>query len=162
MVISVLNVRQTDTKPVIHYCVCIFDSLMQHVSAYREAIVRRIRHKGIILYVISGLHCDVHEICALLGCYGAYSSNSLPTFRHRSWNVGKELPLYAVQYPRREQISNYCVICMTLFNVIHVCDCLLYDDGQHASKKVGSCDSVRVSAINCTQATGLKVGLSCD
>ena len=31
--------------------------------------------------VISGLRRDVDEICALLGCYAAWSGNSLPTFR---------------------------------------------------------------------------------
>jgi len=30
--------------------------------------------------VISGFRRDVNEICALLGCYAAWSGNSLPTF----------------------------------------------------------------------------------
>jgi hypothetical protein len=31
--------------------------------------------------VISGIHHEVEEICALLGYYRAYSGNSLPMFR---------------------------------------------------------------------------------
>jgi hypothetical protein len=31
--------------------------------------------------VISGIHHEAEEICALLGYYGAYSGNSLPMFR---------------------------------------------------------------------------------
>ena len=32
--------------------------------------------------VIVEFHRDVKEICALLGCYAAYSGSYLPTFRH--------------------------------------------------------------------------------
>ena len=35
-----------------------------------------------LLLVISGFRRDVDEICALLGCYAAYSGNSLRTFRY--------------------------------------------------------------------------------
>jgi len=43
--------------------------------------------------MISGFRHEVEEICALLGCYAASSSDSLPTFRD---NLSvKELPLYA-------------------------------------------------------------------
>jgi len=61
---------------------------------------------------------SIHEICALLWCYSAYSGNFLPTcgdnlsipledgidrlFR----NVGKELPLLAAYYPRRAHTSS--------------------------------------------------------
>jgi len=31
--------------------------------------------------VISGLRCDLYEICALVGYYAQYSGNSVPTFR---------------------------------------------------------------------------------
>jgi len=37
-------------------------------------------HRG-LLCVISGFRRDVHENCALLGCYAASSGDSLPTFR---------------------------------------------------------------------------------
>jgi len=70
--------------------------------------------------MISGFHHNVDEICALLGNYIMYSGNSLPKFRANllvpsarvkksknfmtledgtdtlAWNVGMELPLYAV------------------------------------------------------------------
>jgi len=36
--------------------------------------------------MISGLHCEVDENCALLGYYAASSGNSLPTF-HNSLSV---------------------------------------------------------------------------
>ena len=61
------------------------------------------------------------EICTLLGYYAAYSGNSPPTFRDNLLvpsarvkksktvqlprKVGRELPLNAAKYHRREQIS---------------------------------------------------------
>jgi hypothetical protein len=38
--------------------------------------------KKLFLYVISGFRREVHEICALLGCYAASSGNPLPKFRY--------------------------------------------------------------------------------
>jgi hypothetical protein len=34
--------------------------------------------KHVAVTTISGFHCDVHEICALLGCYAASSGKGLP------------------------------------------------------------------------------------
>jgi len=46
--------------------------------------------------LISDFRHDLVEIRALLECYAAYSSNSLPTFRHNlsipSWNWTKKEP----------------------------------------------------------------------
>ena len=72
--------------------------------------------------MISGCFCRIPvEICALLGYYAAWSGKSLLTFRDNvpvsssrykksktdrwSRNAGKELSLYAAQYPRRVRIS---------------------------------------------------------
>jgi len=38
-----------DITTVSHKSMCILDSLMQHVSAQREAIMRQIRHKVMIM-----------------------------------------------------------------------------------------------------------------
>jgi hypothetical protein len=35
----------------------------------------------VFFLLISGFHLDVNELCTLLGCYAAYSGNSLATFR---------------------------------------------------------------------------------
>jgi len=52
--------------------------------------------EGKYAVLISGFHRKVDENCALLGYYGASSSNLLPTFRDLSRNVGKKLLLLAV------------------------------------------------------------------
>ena len=88
------------------------------------------------LSVISGFRRDVDYICALLGCYAAYSVKSLPTFRDNpssasSWsinpkkklfldfftseygtdtlsrNVCQDLQLHAAKQPRTAQISKW-------------------------------------------------------
>jgi hypothetical protein len=43
--------------------------------------------RSTMLRVISGLRCEVDEICVLLGSYVAYSGNSLPTFRNNLSNL---------------------------------------------------------------------------
>jgi hypothetical protein len=85
--------------------------------------------------MISSLCREVDENCTILRYYAACSGNSLPTFRNNlsgpssrvkkldflsledrtdrlSRNVGKDLPLYAAYYPRREQISKENVGCI--------------------------------------------------
>jgi len=63
--------------------------------------------------VISGYRREEDEICVVLGYFVAYGGNSLSTFRNNlsvtlengtcrlSRRACKELPLYALYYPRR-------------------------------------------------------------
>jgi hypothetical protein len=44
--------------------------------------VRTSMEKRLFIGMISGFHCGVNEVCALLGCYAASSGNFLPTFRN--------------------------------------------------------------------------------
>jgi len=51
--------------------------------------------------MISDFWREVEEICTLLGCYTAYSGNSLPTFRDNLL-----VPSSRVENPRRQDPCN--------------------------------------------------------
>ena len=59
--------------------------------------------------MISGARRDVDDICALLGCYAAYSGNFLPTFRDGTdrfnRNVGKKNYHYVPRNNSEERSS---------------------------------------------------------
>jgi len=54
--------------------------------------------------MISGFFYKVDENCSLLGCYGASSGNSIPTFRDNLF-----VPSSRVKNPRRKLVIQYVV-----------------------------------------------------
>jgi hypothetical protein len=50
--------------------------------------------------MISGFYCEVHKICALLGCFTASSDNSLPAFQD-----DLSIPSSRVKNPRRKPVT---------------------------------------------------------
>jgi hypothetical protein len=70
--------------------------ILQHVSSTEYWAIFR-------LYLISGFHCAVDEICVLLGYYLAYSGNSLPTFRDNL-----SVPTWRVQIFKNRRVFRSC------------------------------------------------------
>jgi hypothetical protein len=68
----------------------------------------------VFLSVISGLHRDVDEICALLGYYAALSGSYIPTFRENLSDLSGAHPEFFIGGEgggaEPEAICNLCLI----------------------------------------------------
>jgi hypothetical protein len=89
-------------------CVC-----GQYKVNYDTVTIVEIRGSNSVLGEISGSHRSEYEDDCLLGCCAVQSGRSLPTFLRSPddggsellWNVGKYIPDYTAQYPRRQSSS---------------------------------------------------------